>query len=474
MAARTSHAWVPWIQWKNFRGFRDTGRVELKPLTVILGPNSSGKSSLYKPILLMQQTIASRGGLPGLITRGPHANAGGYEDLVPLGNSQTPIGMTLGFHTHPRSRGIDAAGMYPPGVLKLLFQKGDSPDEVSLSAYEIEDIFERRMLRRERRRDGRYSLQSFVDSSREPPAGAFDASVRKALRELEPSHFLFSGARAFSRANRPKDSESPTQSSNGDDSGVELSEYTVGCLRALDYIDDHVRSLLNTFRYLGPLREAPRRVYELSGEAPMGVGMRGESAPEVLFRGRGSELERDVTQSLREFGFVDDLRAHEVGPGLFMLGLTRQGWNRPINIADLGFGVSQVLPIVVQGLMLQRDDYLLAEQPEIHLNPKLQARLADFFARIVARDGRVIVETHSEHLLLSIRRCVAEEKIDASAVAIYFVEMVEGESRLRQIPLDDLGHIPSDQWPRGFFEDGLGEAMALSAAQSQKVRSRAE
>lgn len=135
------------------------------------------------------------------------------------------------------------------------------------------------------------------------------------------------------------------------------------------------------------------------------------------------------------------------------------------NIANSGFGASQILPLIVQALLSQEEALTIAEQPEIHLNPKLQCVLADLFAFMVKKNQRVIVETHSEHLLLRLRYLVADKKLSNNDVAIYFIEKESGVSKVTPIKMDDDGHIPSDVWPKGFFEESMRESLALASAQ---------
>jgi predicted ATPase len=106
---------------------------------------------------------------------------------------------------------------------------------------------------------------------------------------------------------------------------------------------------------------------------------------------------------------------------------------------------------------------LLVEQPEIHLHPAAQADLADLFIDALGQERQFIVETHSEHLVLRIRRRIAEGKLDPSRVRIFFVELRAGKTRVRQLALDDNGHF--EKWPKGFFDEGYQEAMAIAEAQ---------
>src|SRR5262249_35501704 len=108
---------------------------------------------------------------------------------------------------------------------------------------------------------------------------------------------------------------------------------------------------------------------------------------------------------------------------------------------------------------------MIAEQPEIHLNPRLQTELADLFCAIAETGRSVIVETHSEHLLLRLRRLIAEGAVGVEDVAVYFVERRGNSSTVRPVAIDAMGHIAAAEWPTGFVDDSLRNAVELAAAQ---------
>ena len=140
-----------------------------------------------------------------------------------------------------------------------------------------------------------------------------------------------------------------------------------------------------------------------------------------------------------------------------------------LNVAGMGEGISQLLPIIATLESGRKDGTIVIEQPEIHLHPKAQADIGDLFVKVASGGKRqIIVETHSEHLLLRIRRHVAEGAIDASRVAVLFVEKKGGQSCVRELAMDDRGQF--DDWPEGFFDEGYQEAMALAMASSKKSK----
>tara|TARA_B100000508_G_C11372854_1_gene234574 strand:+ start:40 stop:465 length:426 start_codon:yes stop_codon:yes gene_type:complete len=139
-------------------------------------------------------------------------------------------------------------------------------------------------------------------------------------------------------------------------------------------------------------------------------------------------------------------------------------------MVNSGFGASQVLPLIVQAIVSRKRSITLAEQPEIHLNPKIQCELADLFTYMAEKGQTIIAETHSEHLLLRLRRLVAEDKLSSDDVAIYFVKSEDRESSIKEIKLQHNGHIKQIDWPKGFFGETLKESMAMASEQAKRKR----
>ena len=218
--------------------------------------------------------------------------------------------------------------------------------------------------------------------------------------------------------------------------------------------------------YITAEREGPREVYPLEDQHIVArVGPRGENAVSVFHR------ERDERVS-------DALRLAEVAPTLFhqvsarldrffpgcavdvqqvpnanavTLGVRTSedtGFLRPVHC---GFGITQILPIIVAALSLPPGNLLLIENPEVHLHPAGQALMGQFLAEVARSGVQVIVESHSDHILNGIRRAVKSGSIPAEDVAIHFFRprIAEGPQVLMPA-LDESGNI--DVWPSGFFD----------------------
>ena len=142
-----------------------------------------------------------------------------------------------------------------------------------------------------------------------------------------------------------------------------------------------------------------------------------------------------------------------------------------VSIADTGFGVSQIFPIVLEGLRMSTGDTLLLEQPEIHLHPNLQMQLADYFIALALSNKKVIVETHSDHIINRlVRRIVEDSKFNLKdMVSIYFIKMTEDGAKSEEISINDSFGITN--WPEDFFDQTAVEQENIIKAGLKKRRS---
>jgi hypothetical protein len=231
-----------------------------------------------------------------------------------------------------------------------------------------------------------------------------------------------------------------------------------------------VSSELRQLFYLGPLREFPQRSYVISGQAPSDVGVRGERSAEVLWFASRTKKQRqqmleNINRWVKEFGIAKEVRLQRLGKSnQYQVLFVDAATDLPVNIADVGFGASQLLPIIVQGFYAPPGSVMLIEQPEIHLHPKAQATLGDLLMEVVkAGDRQIIVETHSEHLLARIQRRIAEQKFSHEQVAIYYFEPTPNGTKIHRLELDEYGQLV-EPIPEGFFEEGWREALAQIVA----------
>ena len=150
---------------------------------------------------------------------------------------------------------------------------------------------------------------------------------------------------------------------------------------------------------------------------------------------------------------------------------TRVGGSEVL-LTDVGFGVSQVLPVVTLLQYVPEGSTVILEQPEIHLHPLAQAGLADVIIQAaIHRNVQVILESHSEHLLLRLQRRIAEEKVRADEVKLYFCDAPRGQSILTPLEVDLYGSILN--WPERFMGDAFTETATAEIARLRRLQQAA-
>ena len=217
---------------------------------------------------------------------------------------------------------------------------------------------------------------------------------------------------------------------------------------------------------------------------PVDVGQRGEKAIDAIlaataegneqnlkYKGRKKSFQEIIAHWLREMGLVRRFRIEEiaVGSNRWQAKVTTHEGASEVLLTDVGFGISQVLPVITLLHYVPENSTVLLEQPEIHLHPLAQAALADVLVHAAThRNVQVIVESHSEHLLLRLQRRVAETKISADDVRLFFCDIRKGQSCLTPLQLDLYGNILN--WPENFMGDAFGETLIAEKARLERMQ----
>ena len=218
--------------------------------------------------------------------------------------------------------------------------------------------------------------------------------------------------------------------------------------------------------YITAEREGPREVYPLEDEYQESrVGPQGENAVSVLYRTQGERVSDQLTLE----GFAPTV-LHQVGarlnaffPGcavdvqhvpnanVVTLGIRTSETTDYLRPIHCGFGITQVLPIIVAALSIPKDSLLLIENPEVHLHPAGQAKMGQFLADVAHSGIQVIVETHSDHVLNGIRRAVKSGRLPSEEAVLHFFRARSADEPQAISPtLDSSGNV--DVWPEGFFD----------------------
>ncbi|MDA0241810.1 MAG: DUF3696 domain-containing protein [Chloroflexi bacterium] len=442
---------------QGFKSWKDTGEVALKPLTGFFGTNSSGKTSLLQFLLMLKQTAE-------LSDRSRVLHMGDSRTYVDLGTTHDII------HNHKYPSNIDFDLTWKPSTpWKLPPAKANDPsedfDSLAFQAQiRVEDGLPLRV------QEMGYQVGSFrfrmadtfIKKSKNAPlpGEVYQVTDEKyGLKRIQggppkiPAPYKFYGF--------------PDQANASFQNGGVLAELAL----ALE------EQLSNVF-YLGPLREYPSRHYVWSGERPQDVGRRGELAVAALLASQQAKtiLKPNYVQAkysvaehvawwLTQLGVLHSFKLQPIAPNqrTYEVRIQRTKQSADVPITDVGFGVSQILPVLTLCFYAPEHSTIILEQPEIHLHPAVQAGLADVLIdAIQRRHVQIILESHSEHLLRRLQRRIAEGVLDSSKASLYFAEHEAGQSKLTTLQLDTFGNILN--WPENFFGDEMGDLIAMTEA----------
>ena len=500
---------------RNVRLFADPGYTfDLNKLTVFCGTNSSGKSTILRSLLLLRQsqgtseTYGKRAGI--LQFTGTQVDLGDYASFVTDRKSDRDIQISI---TTERGR------MPKPLAVSLLRSKGIQPDfnpRDTHVSYDLQSSFSFKSSKTITGSQDDDKIKSTAPSGilkealfnlilQEKPVASWSVSLVPPRGKAKRNSYRLSLPRDEIRQS-DKDFLTLQTSNNTSDQRpitveilldgllpyyailrtTQTPQYQENRLTLPNHIGGALRGFamsLNQIHYMAPLRASSRRYYLANIDLPPDLDPRGDFLPYLLsgiieepkVRNIPPRGKRVLVQSLTKAlncwiaylrtgtSFNVKSHPHELETTttkgtLVEISLKSLVGSTKHSIIDSGFGYSQVIPILVRGLMAPVGSTFIVEQPELHLNPALQVRLADFFISMIRLGKQVILETHSEHIVNAIRARIANEtsRYLSDNTIIYFIDVIKSKPVVHQMNVQEDGTLP--KWPSNFF----GEAATLT------------
>lgn len=498
------------------KSFRDSGDIEIKPLTIFVGRNSCGKSSLVRFPVMIAQTFKNKVNTP-LLLFGDMLDYGNYNDVVNK-HIQGDMEFTLSFGREIKrylliterllflvNREKDVYGAFDTIEKMKLRVRVSKPDKKML-VKTIQLYVDGNLIFRMEYDDNKYYLQlsNLLEKNNKLYRATTDSSGIRfhgfvPLLDVRKIVMDFINKQNYSMKWKNQQAqlldEIAYQFYNSEDRGKILKKKwypiweSILIIKAIfDGINRYMDDYAEETTYVGPFRENPKRTYRDSENNYENVGVRGENAGMLLRQDWQNQkrLIKNVSKWFEEsMGY--EISIDDISENLYSLVVTSKLNDEEVekdNLMDVGFGISQVLPIVTELMseesMLdesERNQYrtkknFVIEQPELHLHPAAQAGLADLLANAanLNRSRRIIVETHSEHLIRKLQVLIADPNvpIDNDQVAIYYVEKDErGESFIQKMEIAENGQFKK-KWPSGFFDKGFELSRELMVANSKR------
>jgi hypothetical protein len=445
-----SHPGISAITVKGYKSLQHEEKLAIAPLTLLAGANSSGKSSIMQPLLLLKQTLEAPYDPGALLLSGPNLKFTSANQLFTqtIGAKSLTSEFQVGIEVDERQE------------VTCLFQK---TPETAIDLRAMDYPFEGKQYR------------LMVDMGHEQILESLPPTFRNLLITMTGT----------------LDDPSSGQSSNGKPNPNRLTlkrqkcflEFFVSSFPSLDLFPIHSaplerlkRNLQQTIHVPG-LRGNPERTYKTTAVGREFPGTFENYVASIVSYWQQNRTEQIslLETHLQALGLTSRLEAKQLNDTQVELQVGRLPCNSSgqsiqqdmVSIADVGFGVSQTLPVLLALLVANPGQLVYIEQPEIHLHPRAQVALAKVLAEAANRGVRVVVETHSELLLLGIQALVAEGEIMPDKVKLHWFTREEtGATKITSADLDETGAF--GDWPEDFGEIALAtQNRYLSAAEAR-------
>ena len=408
-----------------FKSLAEECAIDIRPLTILAGANSSGKSSIMQPLLMLKQTLEAPYDPGPLLLEGPNVQFTSAEQfLSKLVDKEGTDRFQIRIETFKRDFFIS---------VRTVFKKGPKGIEIAEMA-ETQSKYQR--------------------LSSEHPA-LYPGMPHEEIKSLADQYWMSTGFETV----RPSRCFLRFESQDGQ--------------RSVDITHDLEFRILSSIHLPG-LRGNPERTYKPASTGPQYPGTFEYYAASIIhdWQETGDELLKTLADALHALGLTGQVGTKKIDDTRIELQVGRLRNDRTsetdlVSIADVGFGVSQVLPVLVALIVAEPGQLVYLEQPEMHLHPRAQVALAQVLADAAKRGVRVVAETHSSLLLLAVQTLVAEEDLPPELVKLHWFRRGEnGATKIDTADLDEAGAY--GDWPEDFDDVDLkAQSRYIKAAQSR-------
>ncbi|MDR2149099.1 MAG: DUF3696 domain-containing protein [Tannerella sp.] len=444
---------------ENFKCFQSKTEIDFGKLTLLTGANSSGKSSIMYSILGAIQS----GEFPfQFSTNGKYVNMGDFNEIVYNHNKRKQIKLAFTFingtiHNVETTWNLNSKNNLP----KLLELKATSDYFELLIKYQ----------------NKKYVIDFKYNPENDPQNQLISPDVyKKFITNISDILNSVTTTKSDDKNNKEKDRQINVEKTLNaimqpqDIKGLAIDDLSltqnIEPIK-LSQIFDNILKLFNTYdsnlNFISSFRLHPDRGYLETSKTNLKVSMDGKGYLDqiIAWETKDSKKLKELIEILHDLNLLNEIKSKRTEGGKYDILIKTKEKGIFTSLYDVGFGISQFLPIIVADLQLKKSSTLFIAQPEIHLHPSVQSSFGDYLLNQIKKSSKkYIIETHSEYLLNKIRLGIVKGEIDENDVKVLFIDNQGDEAVTHKIKFNKQGQVLNA--PENFFKTYMMDVMEIA------------
>lgn len=429
------------IKLSNFKCFEETQNLEFGKLTLLTGANSTGKSSLMYSMLGILQ---SKNFPLELAPNGYYVQMGNFLEMVFKHEAEKNIGVsfTLVDSDAHESLKVDSSWQSNQVGNPLLkrcecvgafysFKLDTNKDGVQFLSLDIMPSQSKKKL----------DMEDLLDytSSKSPSDGDLIEYLKYISKATHLKNIVVDG---FSEKSKPE---------------VKYPLFFV-----LQEVMSFIKRYNANVNYISSYRQPAQRIYTEEPVASGKIATSGEGFINELLKWKDEKHDKfsEFVEGMKSIGLLSGVEPSRLGSGQFKIGVKVHEGDEMANLWDVGFGISQTMPIIIADVELGKGSTLYVSQPEVHLHPRAQAKFGDYLVKQMNEGKRYVIESHSEYLMNRLRLSIVRGMIAEDDVKVYYMSQKDGKTCIDEIKFKKSGQIEGA--PQDFFDTYMIDVMDIA------------
>ena len=435
------------ISLNNFKCFESTSSLELGKLTLLTGANSTGKSSLIYSILGVLQSS----GFPlRFSANGIYIQMGNFLEMVFKHDSSRLIRMNFTLVNTEENN-----------EYRLMTEwKGDSVGNPIIKQIECRSNYFHLQIDNMDKLEGQI-LNLELDPEKNNNREEYEEALSFASKQPERENSYIRLVEYLKYIARKTSIKKYVLQD-----GFLMEKIKPEVKYPLFFVLQDIKSLLEKYNqhvnYISSYRQPAKRIYAEEPVTSGKIATSGEGFINELLKWKDEKDEKftQFVEAMKSMELLDDIEPSRLGAGQFKVGVRVHKDDEIVNLGDVGFGISQIMPIIIGDVEIGKNSTLYISQPEVHLHPKAQAKFGDYLVGQMKQGKRYVIESHSEYLMNRLRLAIVKGIIAEDDVKVYHMSQEKGQTKIYNVRFTKNGQIKGA--PQDFFDTYMIDVMDIA------------